>query len=132
MTGARVAVLRALQGAPHADTATVVRLARRQAGAVSDQAVYNVLAALVDAGLVRRIQPAASPPLYELRVGDNHHHIVCRRCGRAMDVDCVVGRRPCLTPKQTWGYVVDEAEVIFWGTCPQCQGKRAESNGGPP
>ncbi|HET9092586.1 MAG TPA: transcriptional repressor, partial [Acidimicrobiales bacterium] len=106
---------------PHVDTDTVIALVRGRLGSVSPQAVYNVLAALVEAGLVRRIQPASSPALYEVRVGDNHHHIVCRRCRATADVDCVVGRRPCLTPSETAGYAIDEAEVTFWGLCPSCQ-----------
>ncbi len=121
VTAARRAVLEVLTGRPHVDTDTVIALVRRRLGSVSPQAVYNVLAALVEAGLVRRIQPASSPALYEVRVGDNHHHIVCRRCRAAADVDCVVGRRPCLTPSETAGYAIDEAEVTFWGLCPSCQ-----------
>ncbi|MHB1987319.1 MAG: Fur family transcriptional regulator [Acidimicrobiales bacterium] len=121
VTGPRLAVLGALQVAPHADTETLIGLARERLGAVSPQAVYNVLAVLVEAGLVRRIEPAFSPALYETRVGDNHHHVVCRRCQRTVDVDCVVGKRPCLTPSQAHGFLLDEAEVTFWGLCPSCQ-----------
>jgi Fur family ferric uptake transcriptional regulator len=113
--------MRALGDRPHADTETVVTLARRQVGSVSTQAIYNVLATLTVAGLVRRIEPAGSPALYELRVGDNHHHVVCRACGAAADVDCAVGERPCLSPSDASGYVLDEAEVTFWGLCPACQ-----------
>jgi Fur family ferric uptake transcriptional regulator len=102
-------------------TDTVIRLVREELGAVSAQAVYNVLAALVAVGLVRRIEPAGSPARYEVRVGDNHHHIVCRVCGSTTDVDCAVGRRPCLTPSESHGYDLDEAEVTFWGLCPECQ-----------
>jgi Fur family transcriptional regulator, stress-responsive regulator len=120
VTGPRLGVLQALRTAPHSDTDTVIRLVRDELGAVSAQAVYNVLAALVEAGLVRRIEPAGSPARYEVRVGDNHHHIVCRVCGATTDVDCAVGRRPCLTPSETHGYVLDEAEVTFWGLCPDC------------
>jgi len=114
-------VLQALQQRPHADTDTVMRLVRAELGSVSPQAIYNVLAALVETGLVRRIEPAGSPALHELRVADNHHHVVCRRCGATADVDCVVNRRPCLTPSEAHGYLLDEAEVTFWGLCPSCQ-----------
>jgi Fe2+ or Zn2+ uptake regulation protein len=94
---------------------------RAELGSVSTQAVYDVLAACVAAGLVRRIQPGGHPARYERRVGDNHHHVVCRRCGATADVDCVLGAAPCLTPDQACGYVVDEAEIVFWGLCPNCQ-----------
>lgn len=120
-TAVRLAVLGALLHRPHAGTETVLRCVRAELGTVSTQAVYNVLAALVQAGLVRRIEPAGSVALYELRVGDNHHHVVCRRCGAVVDVDCAVGRRPCLTPLETHGYLLDEAEVTYWGICPSCQ-----------
>ncbi len=126
VTAPRLGVLSALQARPHADTDSVIRAVRQDLGSVSAQAVYNVLAALVSAGLVRRVEPAGSPALYEVRVGDNHHHIVCRRCGATTDVDCAVGRRPCLTPAQTHGYALDEAEVTFWGLCPQCQSSDIE------
>jgi Fur family ferric uptake transcriptional regulator len=119
-TAARLAVLAALYRQPHSDTDTVIRHVRVELGTVSNQAVYNVLAALAHAGLVRRIEPAGSVALYELRVGDNHHHIVCRRCGAVVDIDCAVGRRPCLRPSETHGYALDEAEVTYWGTCPRC------------
>ena len=125
VTGPRLGVLLALGSHPHADADAVISDVRRRQGSVSVQAVYNVLAALVDAGLVRRIEPAGSPARFEVRVGDNHHHIVCRRCGATTDVDCAVGRRPCLTPSETNGYVLDEAEVTFWGLCPRCQRHRA-------
>lgn len=121
VTASRVAVLNALAGHPHAETDTLIRLVREELGSVSPQAVYNVLAAFVEAGLVRRIEPAGSVALYELRVADNHHHVVCRRCGSVQDVDCAVGKRPCLTPSDTHGYVLDEAEVTYWGLCPTCQ-----------
>jgi Fur family ferric uptake transcriptional regulator len=120
VTAPRLAVLVALQSRPHSDTDTIIGLVRQDLGAVSAQAVYNVLAALVGVGLVRRIEPAGSPARYEVRVGDNHHHIVCRACGATTDVDCAVGERPCLTPSETSGYVLDEAEVTFWGLCPDC------------
>jgi Fur family transcriptional regulator, stress-responsive regulator len=131
VTGPRLGVLEALRSAPHADTDTVIRLVREDLGAVSAQAVYNVLAALVDVGLVRRIEPAGSPARYEVRVGDNHHHIVCRSCGATTDVDCAVGRRPCLTPSETAGYELDEAEVTFWGLCPDCQSTREPASTEP-
>jgi Fur family ferric uptake transcriptional regulator len=120
-TAPRLAVLAALRRQPHADTDTVIRHARSELGTVSTQAVYNVLAALVEVGLVRRIEPAGSVALYELRVGDNHHHVVCRNCGAVGDVDCAAGRRPCLTPSEAHGYLLDEAEVTYWGICPACQ-----------
>lgn len=121
VTASRVAVLHSLSRCPHADTETVIRQVRAELGSVSPQAVYNVLAAFVEAGLVRRIEPAGSVALYELRVADNHHHVVCRKCGAVQDVDCALGRRPCLTPSDTHGYVLDEAEVTYWGICPACQ-----------
>ncbi|HTZ08512.1 MAG TPA: Fur family transcriptional regulator [Acidimicrobiales bacterium] len=125
VTGPRLAVLRALGDRPHADAESVVGAVRRDLGSVSTQAVYNVLGVLAGAGLVRRIEPAGSPARYEVRVGDNHHHIVCRHCGATTDVDCAVGRRPCLTPSETHGFVLDEAEVTFWGLCPSCAGTDA-------
>lgn len=121
VTAPRLGVMQVLRSRPHSDTDTVIRLVREELGAVSAQAVYNVLAALVEVGLVRRIEPAGSVARYEVRVGDNHHHIVCRACGATTDVDCAVGRRPCLTPSETGGYLLDEAEVTFWGLCPECQ-----------
>jgi Fur family ferric uptake transcriptional regulator len=121
VTAPRLGVLAALEARPHSDTDTVIRAVREDVGSVSPQAVYNVLAALVRVGLVRRIEPAGSPALYEVRVGDNHHHIVCRECGATVDVDCAVGARPCLTPSESRGYELDEAEVTFWGVCPRCK-----------
>jgi Fe2+ or Zn2+ uptake regulation protein len=115
VTRPRLAVLRALQEAPHTDVPHLVGAVRGDIGAVSVQAVYDVLRALADAGLVRRVEPAGSAALFELRVGDNHHHIVCRRCGSTTDVDCAVGSAPCLDPSQAHGFLVDEAEVTFWG-----------------
>lgn len=113
-------MLRAVEQRPHADVDSVVRAVRGEIGAVSTQAVYDILAALGEAGLVRRIEPAGSPARFELRAGDNHHHVVCRGCGAVEDVDCAVGERPCLTPATTHGFVVDEAEVTYWGLCPAC------------
>ena len=121
VTRPRVAVLDLLERHPHADADTIARAAREGLGKVSTQAIYDVLAALTEAGLVRRIEPAGSPARYELRVGDNHHHLVCRTCGAIVDVDCAVGERPCLHASDDHGYDIDEAEVIYWGTCPACK-----------
>jgi len=121
VTASRVAVLLVLSRCPHADTDTVIHQVRDELGSVSPQAVYNALAIFVEAGLLRRIEPAGSVALYELRVADNHHHVVCRKCAAVQDVDCAVGRRPCLTPSDTHGYLLDEAEVTYWGICPACQ-----------
>jgi Fe2+ or Zn2+ uptake regulation protein len=120
VTQPRLAVLAAVADHPHADTDTVIGLVREHLPAVSHQAVYDVLRALTDAGLVRRIQPAGSIARYETRIGDNHHHVVCRSCGAIADVDCAVGHAPCLTASHDHGFVVDEAEVVYWGTCPAC------------
>ena len=119
VTQPRLAVLRAVEARPHADTATVLAAVRSELERVSHQAVYDVLDALTRSGIVRRIQPAGSAARYELRVGDNHHHVVCRSCGAVADVDCVVGSAPCLSAKGDTGFVIDEAEVVFWGACPQ-------------
>jgi Fur family ferric uptake transcriptional regulator len=120
VTRPRVAVLGAVHDHPHADTDSLIDVARRASGEVSHQAVYDVLRALTDAGLVRRIQPAGSVARYEARVGDNHHHVVCRSCGAITDVDCAVGDAPCLRAADDAGYVIDEAEVVYWGRCPAC------------
>ena len=120
VTRPRLAVLSALHDRPHADTETVISAVRRELGTVSHQAIYDVLRALTDARLVRRIQPAGAIARYEVRVGDNHHHLVCRSCGVIADVDCAVGHAPCLTADDDHGFVVDEAEVVYWGTCPGC------------
>ncbi|MEG9225759.1 Fur family transcriptional regulator [Aeromicrobium sp. Sec7.5] len=120
VTQPRVAVLEAVHQHPHADTDTVIRAVRRDQANVSHQAVYDVLRALTQAGLVRRIQPAGATARYEARVGDNHHHVVCRVCGAIADVDCAVGHSPCLTASDDHGFVVEEAEVVYWGTCPAC------------
>jgi Fur family transcriptional regulator, stress-responsive regulator len=121
VTRPRVAVLDALADHPHADTDTIATAARAGLGTVSTQAVYDVLRALTEAGLVRRIEPAGSPARFEMRVGDNHHHVVCRHCGAIADVDCAAGERPCLDPSEGHGFVIDEAEVTYWGTCPECR-----------
>lgn len=120
VTRPRIAVLTALHDRPHADTESIVHAARSQLGDVSRQAVYDVLRVLTDAGLLRRIQPAGSVARYEARVGDNHHHAVCRDCGAISDVDCAVGSTPCLVAADDGGFVIDEAEVVYWGLCPAC------------
>ncbi len=120
VTRPRLAVLAALGEHPHVDTDQVIGLVRAELPAVSHQAVYDVLRALTDAGLVRRIQPAGATARYERRVGDNHHHVVCRSCGAIADVDCAVGHAPCLTASNDHDFVVDEAEVVYWGLCPDC------------
>ena len=120
VTRPRVAVLDAVHTLPHSDTETVFAAVRVGLPEVSRQAVYDVLAALTDAGLLRRIQPSGSVARYEARVSDNHHHVVCRGCGTIGDVDCAVGDAPCLTAATDHGFVLDEAEVIYWGLCPDC------------
>ncbi|NLV54942.1 MAG: transcriptional repressor [Acidimicrobiales bacterium] len=120
VTAQRLAVLRAVAEHPHATADRVEQAVRDQIGAVSRQAVYDALTVFTDKGVLRRIQPAGSPARYEDRVGDNHHHLICRACGRTVDVDCAVGQVPCLTAADDAGYDVDEAEVIFWGRCPDC------------
>jgi len=120
VTRPRVAVLTALHDHPHADTDSIIGVVREDLGEVSHQTVYDVLRALTGAGLVRRIQPAGSVARYESRVGDNHHHLLCRSCGAIADVDCAVGLTPCLTASDAHDFVIDEAEVIYWGLCPTC------------
>ena len=120
VTPQRLAVLRAVSDVPHVTADLVADQARGEIGSISTQAVYNALADLTESGLVRRIQPAGSPARYEDRVGDNHHHLICRVCDRMLDVDCAVGERPCLTAAEDHGYEIDEAEVIYWGRCPEC------------
>jgi Fur family transcriptional regulator, stress-responsive regulator len=120
-TSARLAILGAVRGAGHPPADEVAQAVRRQIGHVSTQAIYASLGALTSAGLLRRIEPAGSPARYEGRVADNHHHVVCRRCGLVADVDCVIGSAPCLEPAATAGFVIDEAEVTFWGICVNCQ-----------
>jgi Fur family ferric uptake transcriptional regulator len=121
VTAQRLAVLRAVSTHPHTTADGVAEVAGSDIGAISRQAVYDALAILVEKGLVRRIQPSGSPALFETRVADNHHHLICRVCGRVVDVDCAVGYAPCLTPSDAKGYHIDEAEVIYWGHCPECQ-----------
>jgi Fur family ferric uptake transcriptional regulator len=120
VTSPRLAVLSAVHENPHADTESIIGVVRAHLGAVSDQAVYDVLKALTNAGLVRRIQPQNSVARYETRVGDNHHHVVCRSCGAIADVDCAVGHAPCLTASHDHGFAIDEAEVVYWGVCADC------------
>lgn len=121
VTQARLTVLDVLGEYPHADVETIAVDARNRLGSVSTQAVYDVLHALTAAGLVRRVEPAGSPARFELETGDNHHHVVCRSCGAIVDVDCGTGEKPCLIPDRDTGYVIEEAEVTFWGVCPDCQ-----------
>jgi Fur family ferric uptake transcriptional regulator len=127
VTQPRLTVLAALGEHPHADVETIAAAARQRLGALSTQAVYDILKALSDAGLVRRIEPAGHPARFETRVGDNHHHVVCRDCGATADVDCATGSAPCLDPMSAAGFVIDEAEVTYWGRCPNCQSR---PNGG--
>ena len=120
VTRPRVAVLSAVHAHPHADTESIIRAVRRELPEVSHQTVYDSLHTLTAAGLVRRIQPSGSVARYESRVGDNHHHVVCRSCGVVSDVDCATGEAPCLTTSDDHGFSIDEAEVIYWGLCPAC------------
>lgn len=120
VTAQRLAVLKAVSERPHATAADLAEVVRTEIGAISRQAVYDALGVLVEEGLVRRIQPAGSSARYEDRVGDNHHHLVCRLCGRTVDVDCAVGQAPCLTAAEDSGFEIEEAEVIYWGRCPEC------------
>ena len=120
VTAQRLAVLAAVSGIPHSTADDIYAAVHAEIGSISRQAVYDALATLTDRGLFRRIQPAGSSARYENRVGDNHHHLVCRACGRMVDVDCAVGEVPCLTAADAAGYEVDEAEVIYWGRCPDC------------
>lgn len=127
VTAQRLAVLRALATRPHATADELAEAVRGRIGSVSRQAVYNALSTLVDKGVVRRIQPAGSAARYEDRVGDNHHHLICRGCGRMLDVDCAVGDTPCLTAVDAMGFEIDEAEVIYWGRCPDCIAPTADA-----
>jgi Fur family ferric uptake transcriptional regulator len=122
VTAQRLAVLRAVSARPHGTADDIDTAVRAEIGSISHQAVYNALAAFVERGILRRIQPAGSPARFERRVGDNHHHLICRSCGRMVDVDCAVGDTPCLTAADDSGYDIDEAEVIYWGRCPECLG----------
>jgi Fur family ferric uptake transcriptional regulator len=126
VTAQRLAVLQAVSDHPHTTADGVAAVVRMDIGTISLQSVYDALATLVEVGLIRRIQPARSPALFEDRVSDNHHHVICRTCGRVVDVDCATGSTPCLTAADTMGYEIDEAEVVYWGQCPDCL-SRAES-----
>ena len=128
VTAQRVAVLRAVSRRPHCTADDIAEVVRAEIGAISRQAVYDALGMLAEKGIIRRIQPAGSPARYEDRVGDNHHHLICRFCGKTVDVDCAVGNTPCLTAADTSGYQIDEAEVIYWGLCQKClAAKRSRS-----
>ncbi|MBI2425735.1 MAG: transcriptional repressor [Candidatus Hydrogenedentes bacterium] len=120
VTAQRLAVLRAVSCRPHGTADDIAEEVRAEIGAISRQGVYDALGILAEKGLIRRIQPAGSPARYEDRVGDNHHHLICRTCGKTVDVDCAVGFTPCLTAASDSGYQIDEAEVVYWGTCPEC------------
>jgi Fur family transcriptional regulator, stress-responsive regulator len=127
VTAQRVAVLRAVSGEPHTTADAVAENVRTEIGTISVQAVYNALGILVDADLIRRIQPSGSPARFEARVGDNHHHVICRLCGLMADVDCAVGSAPCLTAVDDMGYRIDEAEVIYWGRCSTCHTEKGST-----
>jgi len=126
VTAQRLAVLRVVASRPHITADDVAATVRSQIGAISRQSVYDALGLLVTEGFIRRIQPAGSPARFETRVGDNHHHMICRICGRTADVDCAVGSAPCLTAANEHGYEIDEAEVIYWGRCPKCQRRKTK------
>lgn len=128
VTTPRLTVLDAVASHPHSPADTVFQIVRTMLPGTSVQAVYNVLGDLTAAGLLRRIEPAGSPARYERRVGDNHHHLVCRGCGAVEDIDCAMGPSPCLTPSQTHGFAVDEAEITFWGLCPACSDSAAPTH----
>jgi len=127
VTAQRLAVLRAVSDRPHGTADEIEEVVRSEIGAISRQAVYDALGTLTDKGLIRRIQPARSPARYEDRVSDNHHHLVCRACGRTADVDCAVGERPCLEASDDHGFTIEEAEVIYWGYCLDCQTSSADT-----
>jgi Fur family ferric uptake transcriptional regulator len=127
VTAQRLAVLRAVSQRPHCTADEVAEAVRADIGAISRQAVYDALGMLVEKGLIRRIQPARSPAIYEDRVGDNHHHVICRMCGKVVDIDCALGETHCSTAAASSGYQVDTAEVIYWGTCPDCLANSAQA-----
>ena len=131
VTAQRLAVLGAVSERSHRTAAEIDAVVRAEIGAVSLQAVYDALGLLTEKGIIRRIQPAGSPARFEARVGDNHHHLICRTCGRMVDVDCAVGDTPCLTAVDDSGYEINEAEVIYWGRCPDCIAAAAVSSGAP-
>ena len=130
VTAQRLAVLRAVSDRPHSTAADIDKAVRAAIGAISLQAVYDALGTLAEKGMIRRIQPAGSPARYEDRVGDNHHHLICRTCGRMVDTDCAVGYTPCLRAPDDSGYEIDEAEVIYWGRCPECVAASSVASGG--
>jgi len=127
VTPQRLAVLRAVRERPHVTADDVAEWVRGEIGAISGQAVYDALAVLTERGVLRRLQPAGSPARYEGRVGDNHHHLICRSCDRMVDVDCAVGEAPCLRAADGLGYAIDEAEIIYWGRCPDCRDEKARA-----
>ena len=127
VTAQRIAVLRAVADNPHATAEEVAQVTRNEIGAISRQSVYDALGTLVEAGLLQRIQPVGSAARYENRVGDNHHHLICRGCGQVLDVDCAVGETPCLTASNNQGYQIDQADVAYWGRCPACQSASSQS-----
>jgi Fe2+ or Zn2+ uptake regulation protein len=128
VTAQRLAVLRAVSSRPHRSAADITEAVRAEIGSISGQAVYDALSMLTDKGLLRRIQPARSPACYEDRVDDNHHHLVCRGCGLMVDVDCAAGATPCLQAADDHGFVIDEAEVVYWGHCPACSASNGHSH----
>jgi len=130
VTAQRLAVLQAVSASPHCTAAEVVEGVRSEINAVSRQAVYDALGVLTEHGILRRIQPTGSPARYEDRVGDNHHHLICRACGNTIDVDCAIGTAPCLEVDDPHGYEIDEAEVVYWGTCPKCRKSKSKSKPG--
>lgn len=133
VTAQRLAVFRAVAGQPHVTADVVAEMVRAEIGAISLQSVYDALGVLVAEGLIRRIQPAGSPARFEDRVGDNHHHLICRACGRVVDVDCAAGAAPCLAAADEQGYEIDEAEVAYWGRCPECLAQdKAPAPAAPP
>ena len=128
VTAQRLAVLRAVSASPHSAADDIVDAVRRDIGSISRQSVYDTLNSLSDRGLLRRIQPMGSPARYEDRTNDNHHHLICRSCDRVVDVDCAVGVRPCLSARDDQGFIIDEAEVIYWGHCPTCLESRTKQS----
>ncbi len=132
VTAQRLAVLRAVSARPHGTTDDIYQVVRAEMGALSRQAVYDALAVFTDRGLLRRIQPPGSPARYETRVGDNHHHLICRTCDLVVDVDCAVGYAPCLTAADASGFEIEEAQVVYWGRCPECVAAWSGSDGGDP
>jgi Fur family ferric uptake transcriptional regulator len=132
VTAQRLAVLRAVSGQPHITADGVAEVVRAEIGAISLQSVYDALGLLVAEGIIRRIQPAGSPARFEDRVGDNHHHLICRICGRVVDVECALGTAPCLTAAADWGYEIDEAEIAYWGRCPDCLAQARASSADAP